>query len=135
NFGTVAQNSGTYMAAFGVQNFLHDATFQDSLGGTFNLTNVMNFGVTGAGPFSNIASGSALDPNVTFDSSQAIGNYSNTLTLSPTSSNASGTSNLANVQLTLLGQIAVVPEPNTWAMLLAGGGLLTVARRFIRRRE
>nr|MDQ6912468.1 PEP-CTERM sorting domain-containing protein [Verrucomicrobiota bacterium] len=71
----------------------------------------------------------------TFDSSQAIGNYSNTLTLSPTSSNASGTSNLANVQLTLLGQIAVVPEPNTWAMLLAGGGLLTVARRFIRRRE
>ncbi len=135
NFGQVAQNSGTYMASFGVQNFLHDGTYQDSLGGTFNTTNVTNFGITGAGPFANIAPGSALDPNVTFDSSQATGNYSNTFTLSPTSSNASGTSNLADVQVTLLGQIVVVPEPNTWAMLLAGGGLLTVARRFVRRRE
>ncbi|MGZ5024314.1 MAG: PEP-CTERM sorting domain-containing protein, partial [Chthoniobacterales bacterium] len=135
NFGVVAQNSGSYLASFGVQNSLHDATFQDSLGGTFNIASVTNFGVTGTGPFSNIIPGSSLDPNVTFDSSQALGTYSNTLTLSPTSSNASGTSNLNDVTLTLQGQIIIVPEPSTWAMLLGGGGMLIVLRRFLRRRD
>ncbi len=135
SFGQVAQNSGTYMASFGVQNSLHDATFQDSLGGSFNTTNVSNFGVSGFGNFSGIIPGGALDPNVSFDSSQSVGNYTNTVTLTPTSSNASGTSNLSDVTLTLQGQIIVVPEPNTWAMLFAGGGMLVVARRYVRRRD
>jgi hypothetical protein len=131
NFGQVAQNSGTYLASFGVQNFLHNATFQDSLGGTFDVSAVTKFILSGFGAFSNIAPGSALDPDVSFNSSQAMGSYNEAVLLNPSSSNTSGTSSLNQIQLDLRAQI--IPEPSTWMLLFAGAGLLFALQRIRRR--
>ena len=131
NFGQVQPNSGTYLASFGVNNFLHNATFQDSLGGTWDISMVSHFGASGFASFSGIAPGSSLDPNLSFDSSQGIGSYSDQILLNPTSSNASGNSNLSQIQISLVAQI--IPEPSTYAMLIAGGVMLLALRRFARR--
>ena len=135
NFGQVAQNTGTYLASFGVQNFLHNATFQDSLGGTFNVSAVVNFIMAG-NAFSNVASGSESSPEqVGFSSSQPVGSYSNSVTLNPSSSNTSSTTGLGAIQLTLQGQIIVVPEPSTWVLMFAGASLLLAGQRIRRRRH
>ncbi|MDQ6758364.1 MAG: choice-of-anchor D domain-containing protein [Acidobacteriota bacterium] len=133
DFGQVAQNSGVYSAAFGVLNTLHDAIFQDSLGGTFDISLVTDFGTSGFDDFSGIAPGGSLDPTITLDSSMTAGSYSNSLFLHATSTNASGTSTLSAITLNLQGTITV-PEPNVWAMLMAGGTIL-VALQHVRRRK
>jgi hypothetical protein len=131
DFGTLQQSSGSYMAAFGVQNFLHDMTFQDSLGGQFDLTLAGTFMVTGADTFSGIAPGSTLDPNVSFNSAMNTGTYTGQVLLTPSSSNASSTTSLSTITLNL--QATIVPEPSTWALALAGAGLLVAVQRLRRK--
>jgi hypothetical protein len=62
----------------------------------------------------------------------SVGTYNGSISLLPTSTNASGTSNLNAIQLNL--QATIVPEPSTWALALAGAGLLVVLQRARRRR-
>ncbi|MDQ6625711.1 MAG: choice-of-anchor D domain-containing protein, partial [Verrucomicrobiota bacterium] len=131
-FDPVAQNSGTYLATFGLENFLHDATFQDLLGGTFDLTSLGNFAVTNTNPFSGVASGSSHDSDATFNSAMAPGTYNGQLRVSPTSTNASSSTNLNAITLNL--KATIVPEPSTWALVFAGAGLLAALQRIRRRR-
>lgn len=135
DFGTVAQNSGVLNATIALQNFLHDGTFQDSLGGTFNLSGVTAFSTSGFSTVAGVAPGAEQSSTVSFDSGMAPGSYSNTLFFSPTSTNASGTTNLNQVQLNLQGQIGVVPEPSSWLLLFAGSGLLLGYQRLRRARR
>ena len=133
DFGVVQQNSGTYLGDFAVLNFLHNAIFQDALGGSWNISMVDSFQLSGFTSFSGIGPNGTVDPSVSFDSNMALGNYANTILLNPTSSNASGTSNLGQIQLHLQAEIAPVPEPSTW-LLLAGGSLGFLALQRSRRR-
>ena len=127
NFGSITKNTGSYSMSFGVQNSLHDAVFQDSLGGTFNTASVTNFGLVGFGLFSGIGPGSALDPDVTFNSAKPFGLYTDTVVLNPTSTNSSGTSARSAVQVDLSAN--VVPEPGSVVLLALGGGWFLVRRR------
>jgi hypothetical protein len=117
SFGTVESSAGLLEADLDLLNQLLDAVYQDSLGGTFSLGSVAHFTLAGFGSFSAVASGASrsgftiqLDP-------AALGNgvYTDTLVLNPTSTNGSGTSSLASIQLSI--QATVVPEPGTNVLL------------------
>ena len=105
-------------------NQLLDATYQDTLGGTFALGSVTHFSLSGFGAFSDLAGGTSdTGFSITFDpSAQGNGTFSDTLVLNPTSTNASGTSPLGGIQLTI--QATVVPEPEVYALLLLAGVML-----------
>ncbi len=127
DFGQVVQNTGIFSASLGVLNFLHDATFQDTLGGTFSTGTVTNFSLTGFVPFSGTTSGSSHGTGVSFDSAMAFGTYTDSLTLNPTSTNASTSTGQNVIQLNLRGEI--VPEPGSILLLAIGGGLMLGRRR------
>jgi hypothetical protein len=120
DFGVVQQNSGTYLGDFAVMNALHDAIFQDTLGGSWDISLVNSFQLSGFTSFVGIVSGGTADPSVAFDSNMALGTYTNTILLHPTSSNASGSSDLGTIQLTLHAEVEAVPEPSTWLLLASG---------------
>jgi hypothetical protein len=128
SFGTVAQNTGTISLSLGVLNFLHDATYQDTLGGTFSTGGVTHFQISGFNSFSGTASGGSISTSIGFDSSMAAGSYSDSLILDPVSSNASGSMDEAAILLNIQGQI--VPEPGSVLLLFIGiSGICTVRRR------
>ncbi|MEP6810122.1 MAG: choice-of-anchor D domain-containing protein, partial [Chthoniobacterales bacterium] len=133
DFGQLAQNSGTYAAMVGLLNLLHDATYQDTLGGTFDLSMVSNFLLTGFNTFAGVTSGTSHDVSVGFDSNRAAGTYSNSLFFNPTSGNTSSTTNLGAIQLNLQAQVVVVPEPSTWGMIVSGTLVLLACQRSRRR--
>jgi len=132
SFGSVMQGTGTYLAALELVNFLQHAIFQDTMGGTFDLTMAGNFSLSGFDPFSGIGPGGSVDPEVTFNSGLAEGTYSGSILWTPTSGNASSVTNLAPIQLNI--QAEVIPEPSTWALLVGGAGLLVAFQRGRRRR-
>jgi hypothetical protein len=132
NFGDVVQNSGTVSALFNVQNLLHDPVFQDALGGSFDTSTVAHFSLSNFGAFSGLGPGATDSPGVSFNSNTAQGLYTDDLSLSPTSSNPSGSSALNVIHLEL--SITVVPEPAS-AFLLALGSSLVLARRRRRARS
>jgi hypothetical protein len=136
DFGAVAVDSGSYTASFGIQNFLHDSVFQDTLGGSFNTSSVNDFALSEFGSFSGIAAGneSTADPDVTFDSAKPEGTYTDTLFLSPTSTNAQDSTNLTAIQLDV--RATVVPEPGATLFLLVGAaGLIARRIRTCKRKE
>jgi hypothetical protein len=134
DFGTLSSLQAPVAASFDVQNVLHDLVFQDMLGGSFDISGVMNYTLangSGSNLSSGIAAGGSIDQTVTFDPSGKAGNtYSETLVLNPTSSNASTNSNLDSMQITLQAQVAV-PEPGAWSLL--GIGLAPVLCGAIRK--
>jgi hypothetical protein len=133
DFGTLDTMAGVVTASVDIQNFLLDLVFQDTLNGTFDLSGINDFLVTGTQAFSGVGPG-GNDPNsptASFDPNRTVGTYIDQLVLLPTSSNASSTSGIpgiAQIELTL--QATVVPEPGTWALMIVGlGFFVAVARR------
>lgn len=92
-----------------------------------------HFVLAGFGAFSGINPGTMVDPSVTFDSNQAFGSYTDTILLNATSTNASGSTNLAPVPLNIQAQ--VVPEPGAGALILLGGAMLFARQRLLRRKS
>jgi hypothetical protein len=127
DFGTMLQNSGLEQAALRVLNNVGAPA--DFLDGSFVLPALSAFGLSGFGPFSNIAAGNDFAGlSVVFDTS-ALGNFTDTITLHPTGHNASGYSGtLSDIQLVLMGDVipqgTSVPEPS--ALLLMGAGFLAI---------
>ena len=139
DFGTLQRFQKTVSASFGVQNFLNDATFQDTLGGTFNTAGVTHYSLTGFptnNTFSGIAPGSSLDPTIGFNPNRSDGTYTDAIFLTLTSANSTATSNLPTIELDVTA--LVVPEPSSLLLVLGGfGGLIALqrARRLNRHRR
>ncbi len=110
NLGNVPQNTGTLTSALDLLNS-ELSTFEDSLGGTFNVSG-SGFSLTGIGGLSGVAAGSSQGVGVSFDSTQSVTSYLETLTFNPTSDNASGSSALSAISLELAANIIVSGPAN-----------------------
>ena len=126
DFGTLLLNSGLESAALQVLNNV--AAPADWLNGSFDLTGVSVFDLSGFSSFSNIAAGSAFAGlSVGFNPTQ-LGDFSDTVTLHPTSGNTSGYDGaLSDIHLVLQGHVTgqvSVPEPS--ALLLVVVGLMGI---------
>jgi len=130
NFGIFNNMQAAVSASFGVQNFLHNSTFQDTLGGTFHIAEVSHFSLSAFptnNTFSGIAPGGSLDPTIGFDPNRSNGTYSDAIFITLTSTNSSSTSNLDVIELDLFAQ--VIPEPSSLLLVLGGfGGLIALQR-------
>lgn len=129
DFGKLSNMQGVVTAGFDVQNFLHNLNFQDLLNGTFNISGVMNFVLTGFEAFSGVGPG-GNDPNqptVSFDPNRPSGTYTDNVFLTPTSTNPSGTTGIPGVPQIQVTLQATVPEPRTWALLSVGGIWILIA--------
>lgn len=134
DFGTVGQHASVATAILDILNQLStggSTEFTDLLDGSFTL---------GTGPFSlgNFASFNGVAGNsewsnlsVAFDTS-GVGTFDEKITLSSSSRNSSGTTDLAPVTLDLTGTVTgsvAVPEPGMLATFGASLGFLAFVRR------
>jgi hypothetical protein len=130
NFGTILQGSASPSAQLGVQNNGGSAAFTDVLNGNFTYSGGAAFLLTGFGTFSGIAGGSGIVPGAIAMSTTNVGSFSETLVLHWNGSNAGGYSGpYSDITLQLSGNVAPVPEPHEWAMMLAGLGMVGVIAR------
>lgn len=105
NLGTVAAGAAPITVDLGILNNV--AGPADLLSGNFATTGSTAFTLAGFGAFSGLAAGQAdTQPSVVFNPG-AAGTFTETITLDPTGSNASGYSNpLAAETLTITGTVA-----------------------------
>jgi hypothetical protein len=139
NFGTIVAGTTPASLAFNLYNAigswgLHVVSANYSGSGLFSLGGV-GTGIT------NLAAGSFVGGVVNMASTLAAGNYSGLWTFvvadSSTSSMAAGRNFGGTDTLTLAvnAQVAAVPEPGEWAMMLAGFGLIGLMANRKRRRS
>ncbi len=137
DFGTLRLGSGTVGAELVVSNVAPGMS--DLLGLKFDLgTAGSHFSLSGFGPIAGLGEGDYQDGLKVSFSGLLAGHFDEVVTLHAIGSNASGYMGaLGDVQLRLVGEVAAVPEPATWAQFglgLAGlAGFL--ARRRMGRRE
>jgi hypothetical protein len=109
DLGSVMEGSSPLSATFGVKN---SATgLADQLSGDFSDSGASGFNVTGLGAFSGLSAGQSDQNLQTTLSTGQAGNFSDTLTLHGSGSNASGYSGtLADTTLTITGKVLNVAE-------------------------
>ncbi|WP_457422988.1 beta strand repeat-containing protein [Roseateles sp. P5_E7] len=131
NFGTLTEGSGNLSAELAVGNLAEGLA--DMLGLKFELgTASLHFSLNGFGPVSGLAAGDSQGGLQVGFSGLLTGRFDEVVTLHAIGSNASGYAGaLGDVQLRLVGEVAAVPEPASWAQLALGlAGLLGfMARR------
>ena len=133
DFGTLALGAGEQVAQLGVFNLANGGT-ADALRGQFDLGSAAlkgsHFTFSGFDAFSGVAPGGSFGGlSVRFDGSVA-GRVDQVVVLHSAGTNASGYDGaLGDIVLHLHGNVAAVPEPGTYALMV--GGLLTLwlARR------
>jgi hypothetical protein len=136
DFGTLALGAGAQAASLSVLNSAIGPA--DLLNGSFDLGGLDGgFTLSGFGSFSDLVAGAAFDGLGVRFSDAAEGAFLTTLVLHASGSNASGfVGALDDTVLVLRGDIGVtaaVPEPETYALLLAG--LLVIGRIAHARRQ
>ena len=132
DLGTITFGTGSAAGTLSLANTGGSAAFTDYLNGAFNLAGVSNFTLTGFSSFTALAGGSSVIGLGVALNNNTIGSFDQFVTLTPTGYNASGYSGaLSPIQLELKGNVvAAVPEPASYAMFIAGLGLMAgIARR------
>jgi hypothetical protein len=133
NFGTVVEGQPGGTATLSLANIALGPA--DALAGSFDLSELMPgdpFALSGFGSFSGLEAGSSLGGLTISFGGTVQGSFDRVITLNTLSTNASGPDlALGAVELRLLGTVAAIPEPGTWAMWLAG---LAVLGQLLRRR-
>jgi hypothetical protein len=136
DFGTILLESADRSAELGIFNIASGPA--DLLNGTFSFAAGTGFSFRGFNAFADVAAGGnrrGLD--IVFDSA-SLGSFDQTITISSFGTNASGyQGSIFDTTLVLRGtvtEVAAIPEPETYAMVIAGLLAVWVAwRRQLRR--
>ena len=105
NFGTVQQNSGAaHAVATDVQNSA--IALADKLAGSFVVAGASGFTNTGFGPFSGVAAGASSGSDSVSLTTVNAGTFTETVTLDPSSDNASFNTPLVTETLAVTGVVA-----------------------------
>ena len=136
DLGSLASGSGSYSDNLGVGNTNGGFAYSELLGGSFAQGAGTGYSFSGAN-FAGIAGGQQQAGDLlSFDTTGlSAGSYSKTITLNAYSSYAGlADRTLAPITLTISalvtgGAVGGVPEPASWAMMLAGFGLVGTAVR------
>lgn len=131
DFGQIKQGTGSVIGNFSVMNSGGSASYTDLMNGTFVTTGNSAFLLSGFNSIEDLAGGSKSALSVTLKDN-ALGEFKQTVTLNYGGSNSSGyAASLGSINLELRGVVAVaaVPEPETWAMLIAGLGIISLRVR------
>ena len=131
DFGTIVLGSADRAAALDIFNVA--AGPADLLNGSFSFAGAAGFVLSGLDPFAGIAAGHGLGGFGVVLDSAATGAFSQTITVSSFGTNASGYRGPAfDTTLVLRGSVvdvAAIPEPESYAMMLAGLVAVCIARR------
>jgi hypothetical protein len=130
DFGQIRQGSGSITGSLLAMNSGGSASYTDLMNGSFVTTGNSAFLLSGFNDISGLAGGSGQGLSVTLNDSGA-GKFSQLVTLNYGGYNSSGYANtaLGSVTLELRGVVAAVPEPETWAMLIAGLAVVSLRVR------
>jgi hypothetical protein len=110
NLGTVYQYGTPLEAGYGVLN--NGIIPSDLLSGSFAFSGSGEFVNSGLSPFTPMGAGSADTAPVVELKTDSVGTFTETVTVSPTDSNATGYSaSLAPITLTITGTVLAKPEP------------------------
>ncbi len=133
NFGTVLTGASGGTARLSLSNSATGPA--DALAGQFDLSALMGgdpFALGGFSNFSGLAAGSSPTALTVRFGGNVEGSFDRMVLLNRLSTNGSGPDlALAAVELRLIGSVAAIPEPGTWAMWLAG---LAALGSLVRRR-
>jgi hypothetical protein len=123
NFGTRIQGSGSFNATLFARNSATGPA--DLLDGTFDLIDPQDFGASGFNPFVNLAAGDTTGALILSFNTSNVGTFSDSILLHGLGHNASGfNAAIGDITLNVQGSVAAIPEPSTYALMLAGLGLL-----------
>jgi hypothetical protein len=128
NMGTLMENTGPFTVGLALTNDTEGPS--DLLSGTFDISGISSFGLSGFDVFTGLDAGSSTgELSITFDPT-TLGFYDEMLTLSAFGYNASGFEQEFAIILKIQAGVAPIPEPGTLTLLFAGVLALTfVARR------
>ncbi|MGH8795673.1 MAG: PEP-CTERM sorting domain-containing protein, partial [Caldimonas sp.] len=131
DFGTIVRGSADRAAELDIFNVATGPA--DLLNGSFSFAGASGFVLSGLDPFAGIAAGHGLGGFGVVLDSAATGAFSQTITVSSFGTNASGYRGPAfDTTLVLRGSVvdvAAIPEPESYAMMLAGLVAICIARR------
>jgi hypothetical protein len=134
SLGDFASGSGVVTTSLDVSNDIADTPWSETLGGSF-AGDVAPFGI-GFTSFSGLVGGGSIADQISFDTTGLVpGSYGEELTFGPVSS-FPGLPDAAYTPWTVLvlagiktPTVSGVPEPATWALMIAGLGLSGAALR------
>lgn len=123
DFGSLSQHNGVITETLQLSNLGPASAYTDLLDGSFSA-NLGGAFTTSAASFSNLAGGNGLTLDIGFNAADA-GSFNGDLQFNLLGHDAGGYSGgLGTLNINLAGNIAAVPEPEQWFMLVVGMGML-----------